>query len=263
MRRDRATPPTAGRDAVAKLQRNGKSSALLEILLLLATAAFIGPADRAEAENFEGDSAAKLEQRWSFLQTGGGPPGDWSSIAEHESRTKENTPARDTHNKGNLQSDKPKSANHVLAQQNDSNARDRTLLAVLKEPKFANVRISARIRIVDGDREQSAGVVWRVKDKNNYLLARIDAKDERVRLYRVVNGNRIRFGGTERIEIKRGQWYLLRIDHVGDKIKCYVDDDIMALETDRHYRNAGRVGFWTKSDSVAHFDDLKVTPLPK
>lgn len=236
---------------------------MIDILLLLATAAFVYPSETATTENFEGDSGSKLEKRWCFLQTGDGPAGDWSTIIENDTRSKDNTSPNDPSRANSRQSGPPKPDNHILAQRNDSNAKDRTLLAILDGPKFANVRISARVRIIEGDREQSAGVVWRVKDKNNYLLARIDAKDERVRLYRVVNGNRIRFGGTEKIEIKRGRWYSLRIEHVGDKIKFYVDDDIMALETDRHYRHAGRVGFWTKSDSVAHFDDLQVTPIQK
>ena len=87
---------------------------------------------------------------------------------------------------------------------------------------------------------------------------RVDVKDNRVRLYRVINGNRVRFGGQDDLPLKLGIWYRLRIEHLDDRIKLYLNDDIVAIEKDRHFPNAGKVGFWTKEDSKVYFDDLSV-----
>ncbi len=234
---------------------------MLKNLLLCAIVAIVVTSDIETTENFERDSGSELKERWSFLHTGSGAPGDWSTMVEEDKRHGDASHHGERTDADLSEKAKPTSDNHVLAQRDDSKSKDRTHLAIRRNRSYTNVRISARVRIIDGDDELSAGVVWRVKDKNNYLLARIDAKDERVRLYRVVNGNRIRFGGMENIEIERRRWYTIRIEHVGDKIKFYLNDDIVAMETDRHFRNAGGVGFWTKSDSVAYFDDLKITPI--
>ena len=45
----------------------------------------------------------------------------------------------------------------------------------------------------------------------------------------------------------------------GNKIICYYDGVKKIEATDDTFKDAGKVGLWTKSDSVTYFDDLKVT----
>ena len=47
-------------------------------------------------------------------------------------------------------------------------------------------------------------------------------------------------------------WHELRVEAVGNKITCYYDG------TDNTFKDAGKLGLWTKADSVTSFDNLKV-----
>ena len=48
---------------------------------------------------------------------------------------------------------------------------------------------------------------------------------------------------------------------VGDQITCYLDGKKMLEAKDDTFKDAGKVGVWTKADSYTLFDDLTVTPL--
>jgi hypothetical protein len=51
----------------------------------------------------------------------------------------------------------------------------------------------------------------------------------------------------------------LRVEFVGDKITCYYDGEKKIESADTAFKDAGKIGLWTKADSVTSFDDLKVT----
>ncbi|HEY3064747.1 MAG TPA: hypothetical protein VGL09_03095 [Methylomirabilota bacterium] len=57
-----------------------------------------------------------------------------------------------------------------------------------------------------------------------------------------------------------GQWHTIRVVAVGDHIQGYLDGTLRLDHRDARYR-AGRVGLWTKADSVTAFDDLIVRGL--
>jgi len=46
-----------------------------------------------------------------------------------------------------------------------------------------------------------------------------------------------------------------------DRVRVYWDEREIVDHSDSTFRDAGRVGVWTKADSVTSFDDLDVTPL--
>jgi hypothetical protein len=149
----------------------------------------------------------------------------------------------------------------VLAQTDKRTDERRLALAVVNGVELRHVRLSAKIKIVGGIEEQAGGIVWRYRNSENYLVASIDSKEKHVRLYRVVDGNRVRFGGEGLKRLELNRWYTLRIEHRGARIKVYVDEEMLFDERDRHFTRAGRIGLWTKADSVVHFDDLRVQDL--
>jgi hypothetical protein len=88
-------------------------------------------------------------------------------------------------------------------------------------------------------------------------VARLDVTDGDVRLFRVSDGNSTPFGIKQDLDLKPNQWYTLRVVHVGCEIKVYLDDDVVIMKHEKHFERSGKVGLWTKSDSVMQFDDLQ------
>ncbi len=92
---------------------------------------------------------------------------------------------------------------------------------------------------------------------NNYYIVRANALEDNYRLYHVVAGNRRQFAGAN-FKVTSGEWHELRVECVGNKIICYYDGAKKIEATDDTFKDAGKVGLWTKADSVTYFDDLKV-----
>ncbi len=135
-------------------------------------------------------------------------------------------------------------------------------LAVVDGPAFADVVLSVRVRLVEGAR--SAGVVWRYRDADNYYLARLDLRRgaQDVRIYRVVAGNRTRLESEDELELQADSWHWLKVEHRGTRMRLLINGVPVGEARDRTWQEAGAVGLWTTSDSVAWFDDLTVAPAP-
>jgi hypothetical protein len=151
--------------------------------------------------------------------------------------------------------------NNVLAQLDTSREKNRFALAVVEDVRLKDVKLTVRIKAVAGDVDQSGGLVWRYRNSENYLVARLSVPDKSVCLYRVVGGNRIKFGEQEKLSLKAGTWYTLRVDHRGRNIKVYLDNEALFVEKDRHFDDSGKVGLWTRADAVTYFDDFEAKDL--
>lgn len=148
--------------------------------------------------------------------------------------------------------------NHILQQSDRTRSSGRMALAITNGFHARNVRLSVRLRVLDGDKEQSGGIVWRYADPEHYMLARLDVLEKRVCLYRVFRGHRIMFGMVSDLPLERDNWYTLRVEHTDNQVKVYLDDEIQLLRFHRHVIGAGRAGLWVKGDSVVEFDDLRL-----
>jgi hypothetical protein len=99
-----------------------------------------------------------------------------------------------------------------------------------------------------------------VKDAHNYYIARANALENNVRLYRVVDGHRQQFAGVD-VPVPNGRWQTLTLRVDGDRFAVALDGRELFQATDQTFSEAGRVGLWTKADSLTHFDDLVVQRL--
>ena len=77
-------------------------------------------------------------------------------------------------------------------------------------------------------------------------------------LYYVIDGKRRQFAAAN-FKVTSGEWHELRVECVGNKIICYYDGAKKIEATDDTFKDGGKIGLWTKADSVTYFDDLKVT----
>lgn len=153
-----------------------------------------------------------------------------------------------------------------LAQLDADRTRNRFPIAVLSDVSAADVDVSVRFRPVSGRVDQAAGLVWRYQNEDNYYIVRANALEDNVVLYKVQNGQRtdLPVKGEGRTygkpaEVPTGQWSTLRVVAAGPRFEVYFNGRKLYEAEDTTFTQTGRVGVWTKADSVTHFDDLTVT----
>lgn len=115
--------------------------------------------------------------------------------------------------------------------------------------------VEVKFKPVSGKDDQAGGVLWRAKDVNNYYVARANALEDNVTVYYTIKGRR-----TERkranMKVASNQWHTLRVAFQGAHFTVTLDG-MKALEWDDDtFKDAGKVGVWTKADSVTLFDDF-------
>jgi hypothetical protein len=124
-------------------------------------------------------------------------------------------------------------------------------LAVLESIRLANLRFGTRLRTGRGDR--AAGIAWRVRDAANYYAARLDLGDREFVVYKFVRGNRVRLSRLSGLRLDDASWHEVAVEHVGDRIKVWLNGIPVAQERDDALAEAGMAGVWTRGDSTAHF----------
>jgi len=193
------------------------------------------PAGKQFAYDFDTDTPGQVPTKFHTAKTGGGAPEKWSVTAEPTAPSKPN----------------------VVAQTSTDQTDYRFPLLIADEGSFQDLDIGVKFKAVSGRVDRAAGLVFRLRDPNNYYIVRANALENNYRLYHVVNGRRSQFAGAN-LKVSSGDWHELRVEMVGNKITCYYDGDKKIEATDGTFKDAGKVGLWTKADSVTYFDNLKV-----
>jgi hypothetical protein len=116
--------------------------------------------------------------------------------------------------------------------------------------------LSVRIRANTGKIDQGGGLIWRVKDANNYYLARCNPLENNFRLYYVKDGKRVRLADAGGIAIKAGEWFKIKVVVNGERMEAWLDDKKLLEATDKTIPEAGGVGLWSKADAASSFDDF-------
>ena len=115
--------------------------------------------------------------------------------------------------------------------------------------------VEMKFKPVAGKEDQAGGVIWRVQDSNNYYIARANALEDNVTIYHTIDGKRVAFKSIN-TKVTSGVWHTLRVDFKGNKFTVTFDGNRVIEATDESFANAGKVGVWTKADSVTLFDDF-------
>lgn len=156
-------------------------------------------------------------------------------------------------------------ANKFLAQTDADSTRSRFPVAVLSDVSAADVDLSVRFRPISGRVDQAAGLVWRYENQDNYYIVRANALEDNVVLYKVEAGKRTDLpvkgeGRTygKKSQVPAGQWSTLRVVANGALFEVYLNGSKLYEVEDKTFSKAGKVGVWTKADSVTQFDDLTV-----
>ena len=121
--------------------------------------------------------------------------------------------------------------------------------------------VEVKFKPVSGKEDQAGGVIWRCADANNYYIARANALENNVRMYHFVKGKRTQFKGVN-LPVLANQWHTLRVNFSGNRFAVIFDGKELFEVEDSTIANAGKVGVWTKADSVTLFDDFTYGAKP-
>src|SRR5215471_14288065 len=185
---------------------------------------------------FDSEAVGKPPSGFEFGRTGNGAQGIWVVQG---------------------QADAP-SAPNVLAQ-TSADGTDYRFPVAFTGPPTKDLRLSVKCKPVSGRVDQACGLIFRVKDADNYYLTRANALEDDVRLYHVVAGKRVQFARWQGA-VKSGAWHELAVEAEGDHFQVFFDGRKVMDAHDATFADAGSFGVWTKADSVTYFDDLTATP---
>jgi 3-keto-disaccharide hydrolase len=208
-------------------------SLVLPLVLAMSALAQEGSATRFD---FESDKPGEPPQGFSFGRTGKGASGRWVVQAV----------------------DDGPSGKNVLVQ-TDADRTDYRFPIAYTGPAMKDLRLTVKCKPVSGKGDQGCGLIFRLKDDDNYYVARANALEDNVRLYHVVKGDRRQFAGWNG-KVASGKWHDLAVEAQGDHFQVFFDGKKVIDAHDKTFTDAGKFGVWTKADSVIQFDDLTATP---
>lgn len=126
----------------------------------------------------------------------------------------------------------------------------------LRDTLYSDVTASTRFKTVSGKTDRAAGIIFRIKDKDNYYILRANALEDNVNFYRYVGGRRREIQeGTAKVP--SGTWQELRLEVRGNRMRGFLNGRQVVEATDDTFK-AGKIGLWTKADSVTCFDDVLI-----
>jgi len=184
--------------------------------------------------------------------TGEGKPGDWRIILDDAPLA--------------LPPLSPRTSNAnkrpVLAQLARDGTDEHFPLLIYEEEVFGDFILTSRFKIVDGVAEQMAGIAFRIQDERNYYYIRASALGSTFSFFKIVNGTRSPPVGVK-VEISKGVWHQLELDCKGNDIRALLDGrEVLPPLSDKSFLS-GKLGYWTKSDSVSYFADTHLSYIRK
>jgi hypothetical protein len=120
---------------------------------------------------------------------------------------------------------------------------------------YSDVDVSMRFKPISGREDASGGIVFRFADGKYYLM-RANALEDNFRLYYYERDRRMLASASVRAPAL-GQWHSVRALVVGDRLQGWLDGTLLLDYRDQRFK-AGRIGLWTKADSITDFDELTV-----
>jgi hypothetical protein len=120
---------------------------------------------------------------------------------------------------------------------------------------YADVDVTMKFKPIAGREDASGGIVFRFTD-GRYYVVRANALEDNFRLYHYDRGRRQLASAS----VKRpalGRWHTVRVVALGDRIQAWLDGGLYLDHRDSRLKS-GRVGLWTKADSITAFDDLVI-----
>ena len=197
-------------------------------VVTLVVGAMLAAAAAADSVNFDAGTVGQAPAGWTATRTGSGDA-KWTIEKDDTAPSKPNVLKQ------------AGVATYPVCFKNDTNLKD----------GFVEVKFKP----ISGKEDQAGGVVWRLKDANNYYIARANALEDNVTIYHTINGRRTEKKRTN-MKVASNVWHTIRVDFAANHFTVTCDGKKAIEWDDDTFKDAGKVGVWTKADSVTLFDDF-------
>jgi hypothetical protein len=147
-------------------------------------------------------------------------------------------------------------AGRVLLHEGRPSPADAFAVAVYGGGQYQNVEVTVRLKATGGRR--AAGLVWRYQDPLNHYAVYLDLVRQRLDLYRVIRGNRIRLESEDDLELDPDAWHTLRVRQDEGEMRIYLGGARVLTEDDRQLRVPGAIGVVSSGDTTVMFDDVRI-----
>jgi hypothetical protein len=198
-----------------------KTAAIVAISMSIAGASM-------ETVNFDSAVVGKPPTGWTATQTGTGMA-QWAIVQDDTAPSKPNVLKQSGQ------------ATYPVCLKDDASVKD----------GFVEVKFKA----ISGREDQAGGLIWRARDANNYYVARANSLENNVTIYDTIKGRRTERRRTS-MKVAANQWHTLRVDFQANHFTVTLNGQKALEWDDETFKDAGKVGVWTKADSVTLFDDF-------
>lgn len=187
--------------------------------------------------SFDSTDVGQLPAGFSTALTGGGGPISWV--------VREDPAAPDNH--------------RVLVQESSDETSYRFPVCVYDNLSAKDVAVEVKWKGLSGKVDEAGGIVLRYSPEN-YYIARANVLEDNVDLFKTVKGKRIKISEIP-VKVTGDEWHTLRFEAKGKHLKVSFDGQVISDVKDSTLSRPGKIGLWTKADSVSAFTDLKVEPV--
>lgn len=198
----------------------------------------------AETVDFDNAKTGASPQAWTLANTHRGDPGRWMVHPDATAPSKPN----------------------VLAQLSADKNRAHYSLALFDRGYCRDGDLSVNVKMVSGNADQIAGVVWRYQDPNNYYVLYVNAMEDKITVHKMVDGRAtaiLQAAGSGQISavsrrVDPQEWNLVKIQFRDTHTVVFFNHRKLFEVTDAAIVKPGKTGVWTKGDTVAYFDDFRI-----
>src|SRR3989442_13356790 len=210
----------------------------LVVLAVGIAVAFLG----SETIRFDAGAPGSLPGGWTVVATNNGAAAKWEILRDSTAPSRPN----------------------VLAQISADRTHNRFPMAILNTVNYRDGEVSVKFKPIAGKTDQAAGLVWRYRDPDNYYLVRADALENNIVMYKIQDGHwtplvprgRTPANFNVRHRIPSRAWSILKVTFKKARFEVYFDHRKVFEVEDSTFVQPGKVGLWTKADSVTYFDDF-------
>jgi hypothetical protein len=186
--------------------------------------------------HFDASEAGGLPRDFSTALTGGGGPVSWVVRADASAPE----------------------GGFALVQESADDTSYRFPMCIYDNARARDVAVEVKYKAISGNVDQAGGIVLRYRPEN-YYIARANSLEDNVDLFKTVKGKRslVQEVGAK---VTAGEWHTLRFQAKGRHLTVSFDGKPMIETDDDTFAEPGKVGLWTKADSVSAFADFSIEP---